>query len=505
MKLSVGKKLSIGFSIMIVLMLIVGGFALSRMSHLNSNIQEINTSWMPGVENINNLNYLTDHVATITLRHVFNIGKKSELEQERKNTLAAINTALDNYEKTIFLPEDRKNFNLLKEKWQSYLVVNEKIIELSNANDTKGAISNLAEGKKRLDSMQTNLNTLVKINRDGSNKAAAESTNIFNFAIWLITFLLVIAVLIGIAATFFLIRMITKPLVLVTDRIGRIADGDLTVEPLHIKNNDEIGKLAQSFNQMKQNLQTLLRKVSETSEQVAASSEELYASSEQSANAATQVAESVQDISRSADAQMNSMEENKIAMEESSVGLQHIAESASTVSESSAEVLKVAEQGNQVIKQTVVQMEEINQAVQSAANVIQDLGENSKRIGQIIEVISDIANQTNLLALNAAIEAARAGEHGKGFAVVADEVRKLAEQSKQSSEEIASLIQGIQDNTTHVIHAMDKGTEEVKSGSAIVAQAGDAFQHILSSFNKWQNRSRKYRLQQNKYQQVHNN
>jgi len=325
---------------------------------------------------------------------------------------------------------------------------------------------------------------LEKYQQDSLHKGSQETSAKVSNVKSVVLMISIVTLVIGMLIAFYISRIISKPVIAVAEAAKQIAEGDLSISDIHIKNRDEIGEMARSFNHMKQNLRELIRKVSISSEQVAASSEELYAGSEQSAEAANQVATSIQEISGATDAQMKSMEENRKAMEESAAGLQRIAESASTVLESSTEVLHEAEQGNEVIVKTIRQMESINLSVQEAAAVIKDLGENSKQIGKIIEVISDIANQTNLLALNAAIEAARAGENGKGFAVVADEVRKLAEQSKQSSEQIAVLIQNIQENTRHAVSVMEKGTEEVKSGSAIVHQAGEAFHHILDSIQQ---------------------
>ncbi|KIL49604.1 hypothetical protein KP78_10720 [Jeotgalibacillus soli] len=223
----------------------------------------------------------------------------------------------------------------------------------------------------------------------------------------------IIALLIGVAIALYISRIISKPVIEVAEAAEQIADGNLSIQDVQVKNKDEIGAMALSFNQMKQNLRELIRKVNEGAEQVAASSEELSAASEQSSQSANQVAEAVQDISGAADGQIRSMEENKRVMDESAVGLQQMAESVVAVSESTQEVLKEAEQGNLVIDQTIRQMQGVNNSVKETAVVIQSLGENSKQIGQIVQVISDIANQTNLLALNAAIEAARAGEHGK--------------------------------------------------------------------------------------------
>jgi methyl-accepting chemotaxis protein len=168
-------------------------------------------------------------------------------------------------------------------------------------------------------------------------------------------------------------------------------------------------------------------------------------------------------------------------MEEMAVGISRIAESSSTVSEASVETAKEAAAGNEAIQKVVYQMDSIRASVTSSSQAVKELGMRSQEIGQIVGAITDIADQTNLLALNAAIEAARAGEHGRGFAVVADEVRKLAEQSRVSADQIANLITEIQEDTNRVVLAIEKGNAEVDSGIRVVEAAGEAFEKILNS------------------------
>ncbi|WCK54243.1 methyl-accepting chemotaxis protein [Aneurinibacillus sp. Ricciae_BoGa-3] len=481
--MNISKKLFSGFGIILVLLIAIAVISLTELSSVDTTYSKLINEQAKKALLTKDLKYL----ATLESRDA-----RGYLIYGNDVFIQQYNKAKDDYKTTsnqlgklLYTPGGIKLHQEMDQLHSDYVQVMDQVIEYKKQNNVQAFTKLLTEKGTPLSNQFTGksiqLEKSIQDLLDSETKKTQDQVFQVKTTVWSVA---IIALLLGAVIAFYISRLISRPITAVSNAAKEIADGNLSVADIAVKNRDEIGQLADSFNQMKHNLHELIRKVIESAEQVAASSEQLYAGSEQSAHAANQVAASIQDISNSADVQMKSMEENKRAMEESAVGLQRIAESASNVSESSIEVLREAEEGNQVISQTVNQMEEITQSVESAAAVIEDLGENSKQIGQIIEVISDIANQTNLLALNAAIEAARAGEHGKGFAVVADEVRKLAEQTKQSSEQIASLIQEIQQNTTHAITVMHKGTKEVESGSEIVAQAGQAFHHILNSVQR---------------------
>jgi methyl-accepting chemotaxis protein len=167
-------------------------------------------------------------------------------------------------------------------------------------------------------------------------------------------------------------------------------------------------------------------------------------------------------------------------VEQISASIQQAAGTTNEVAVQSAQAAAKANDGSKSVNKAISQMAQIEQTVNTSAKVVAELGERSKEIGQIVDAISGIAGQTNLLALNAAIEAARAGEQGRGFAVVADEVRKLAEQSQEAAKQIAELIGGIQGETDKAVLAMNDGTREVKLGAEVVNAAGQAFQEIVA-------------------------
>ena len=300
-----------------------------------------------------------------------------------------------------------------------------------------------------------------------------------------IAVVLVIAGVIAVILSLMFTRTIVRPILTINGQLKEIAEGegDLTKELL-VKSQDEIGDLANSFNKMLNNLRTMIRQIGMTSEQIAASSEELTASAEQTTQATNQIATSIQEVSTGAEMQGQGVTESSRAMQEMTTHIQQVAETTASVSETAIETSKEANLGSESIQKIIQQMNNISVSVDDSASVVKRLGEHSKEIGKITEVITGIADQTNLLALNAAIEAARAGEHGKGFAVVADEVRKLAEQSKESSDQIAGIIKRIQEDTIHAVDEMNKGTQEVAVGKDVVYKTGEGLQNILTSIEQ---------------------
>ena len=292
-----------------------------------------------------------------------------------------------------------------------------------------------------------------------------------------IGFLLVAGICLSFAAR------ITKPIVALEGQAAQLADGNLRVDKLPITTSDEIGSMTQAFNTMQEHLHDLISKMAATSEQVAAASEELTANAQQSADAAVHVAETIGEVSAGMDKQLVDIDGAKKNVDSVFNDITAMTEKTKKVSEASVNTSDAAKQGELLMQEATNKMAHIETSVMNSADVVRTLGESSQQIGQIVEAISSIADQTNLLALNAAIEAARAGEHGRGFAVVADEVRKLAAESQESAEQIKERILTIQKDTAHAVAAMEEGKTEVELGAKAIKDVGEQFQDIMGQVN----------------------
>lgn len=293
--------------------------------------------------------------------------------------------------------------------------------------------------------------------------------------------MLILSVLISIVLIGYVRRIITKPLNTVMSAAQKIADGDLSQEDIVHHSKDEIGQLAKVFNDMKASLRSLIKHVQTNTEQLSAAAEELSASTEEVSATTEDAAHQVAMTADAAQGSSLAANESALAMEETAQGVQRIAEASQTLHTSSLDASRTATHGTEIIEQAKNQMDVINGSTAVVNDLVQKLAKQTEEIENITRVITDITDQTNLLALNAAIEAARAGEHGKGFAVVADEVRKLAEESKESANSIAALTMEIKIDTENVERAVGNSLVSVKDGVGIISEAGESFHAIVSA------------------------
>ncbi len=276
-----------------------------------------------------------------------------------------------------------------------------------------------------------------------------------------------VALLLAVAISALLIRLIVATTKRVLRTLQAIAQGDLTTEPLNIKTRDEMGELARAADKMNESLQNLLREVDHASKDVA--------------SAATEIASSSEEMAQGMSEQTSQMAQISQAVQEMSKSVVLVAEKASQASQTATRSGDLAGEGGQVVTETVEGMQSIREAVMASAGSVEELGKRGQQIGQIIDVINDIADQTNLLALNAAIEAARAGEHGRGFAVVADEVRKLADRTTKATEEVGDSISAIQSETVDAVKRMEIGTQQVEQGVEKASHAGESLGQIVDA------------------------
>jgi methyl-accepting chemotaxis protein len=247
--------------------------------------------------------------------------------------------------------------------------------------------------------------------------------------------------------------------------LTKMADGDLTQE-IAAKRNNEISTIIRSISSVQTTMRGIISQISQSSDQVATASRQLHSN-------ATQIAAGTEEVAN----QTNTV---ATASEEMSATSGDIARSCLNAAETSNHASETARLGADVVRQNIAGMERIAERVKDASRTVEDLGARSEQIGQIIGTIEDIADQTNLLALNAAIEAARAGEQGRGFAVVADEVRALAERTTKATREIGDMIKAIQKETRGAVTAIEEGVTEVEKGTDFSVRSGQALEQILN-------------------------
>lgn len=261
----------------------------------------------------------------------------------------------------------------------------------------------------------------------------------------------------------------------------QVSQGDLTASLYCMDQDDEVGRLCKSLNIMLDNFRTLVGEISSGSDIFADSSRVLAERAEITALSAKQVASAINQVAEGSQSQANSVQNIMLAVQNMTAGISQIEANIKLADHASVQALEVANEGGSSMMKANTQMNHIHQTVDETGKIIATLGEKSTVIGTIVETIKAISDQTNLLALNAAIEAARAGEHGRGFSVVAEEVRKLAEQSTVSSAQIEQIIADIKTNLDKAIASMDAEKEVVQNGALVIGEAQQAFNRIIES------------------------
>ncbi len=299
----------------------------------------------------------------------------------------------------------------------------------------------------------------------------------------LITGVLPIGICFGLLLLLLVNRLLIKVFGIFSDVISKVADKDLT-QRIYFPTKDVFGRMADAFNKMVEDIRTTIQQNMETAHLVASEAGQVSVAVEGAAGSIQQISAAIQQIVGGTQGQAYQLNETLQITRELSAAVQQIAANSQAAYTASQNASDLAGKGAGEVEKAVDKMNKIYETVTDSAVVVQTLNERSEQIGEIVNLITSIADQTNLLALNAAIEAARAGEHGRGFAVVADEVRKLAEGSAKAAQQIGELIKQTQDETARAVDAMVIGSKEVEEGVVIASQAQAALSEIVETVNK---------------------
>ncbi|WP_040287411.1 methyl-accepting chemotaxis protein [Sporosarcina koreensis] len=360
--------------------------------------------------------------------------------------------------------------------WRKQLTTD--VIDMYDQNRPERAAKNLdalsTEGNKLIGEYHEIANNREKLTEQHGEEIISSGKQTLT---WISAVLLAVLI-VSIGAALVTGRIITNPIRRVMERMGQIADGDLSQEPLEVRTRDEVGQLAAATNEMSSRTRSMLNDIDGVSSSVSAHSEELTQSSNEVNAASRQIAVTMQELTSGIESEANTATDLAMVMERFAERVEDANTRGEAVREASESVLAKTGTGSDLMKASSEQMERIDAIVQDAVSKIKGLDAQSQEISKLVVVIKDIADQTNLLALNAAIEAARAGERGKGFAVVAEEVRKLAEQVAVSVTDITGIVGTIQQESGSVAGSLETGYEEVEKGTAQLKSTQATFEEI---------------------------
>lgn len=395
--------------------------------------------------------------------------EKATVQDTIKKLREEITAKQTSFEKTIITEEGRNLFAEFVTHRGEYGKVIERTFVLDAADKVAEAKALLAgEGYKIAMAYQAVIDKMMDLKEKQAKLTSDENTVIATGASRLMTGMAIGGALLAICLGLFISRTITRPINEAVGVAKSLSDGDLTIT-VESRSKDETGIMMASMKTLTENLHTIIGKIADTSTQVASAANQLHSTAELTATGAEEVAAQASTVAT--------------AGEEMSATSSDIAQNCQMAAEGAQRASQSAHSGSEVVEKTVEVMGEIAIKVQATAKTVESLGERSDQIGAIIGTIEDIADQTNLLALNAAIEAARAGEHGRGFAVVADEVRALAERTTRATKEIGEMIKAIQKETKGAVAAMEQGVQQVETGTIEAAKSGDALRDILEQIN----------------------
>ena len=484
--INISKKILIIIMFSAIALILIGLFGMYGMKEMASNSQKmyeeklLPNTYIAKIENYRRTNdsYIIELMIT-------------EDEKRNQELLEAINKNMEESDKYIkkldaikLSQEETNAYKIFKDVYDGFEQLQDQVISLALNNFNDSAYNLYTKNlRSKTNVINSQLDELQETNQAEAERISKENESYYSTMILVTAGIIIVSVALAVLFGLYISSMIVAPIKRLKALMEKGGQGDFSERSAYI-GKDEVGSLSDSYNTMADGMKGLIEMLSETSHHLASSSEQLSSSSEESSKASEHISETIQELAVGSETQMR-------LMESSSEGIRSVNETTGSITERAKKVAETAEQTSDVsaegakrISEVTTQMKSINNNVASLAQSIATLESRINEIGDITKVITDISSQTNLLALNAAIEAARAGEQGKGFAVVADEVRKLAEQTAGSAEQITNLISQIQTDSKNTSLSMTTAANDVDAGINIVQDAGEAFKKIEGSVNE---------------------
>ncbi|AVX89229.1 methyl-accepting chemotaxis protein [Pseudomonas sp. VE 196-7] len=470
--LNIAPRAFLGFAFIALLVIVLGVFAVNRMSTIRQASIDMETNQLPSVTYLGVVTENVLRLRILSFRILVNRDPAGLQEaQTRIGVLVdKVRSAQASYAALPAEGEERALYQTFATTLDNYLQAQNQMMELSRQDkvDEMRTLIN-TRIKDGTDQMGEQLNKLIAINAAGAKVASTQAGEHYDSAITGIVIVAVVAALATVLLALLLTRSIVTPLNRAVQAAQTIAGGNLT-QSIEVDGKDEATQLLQALSTMQTNLRKTIEQIAGSATQLGAAAEELSAVTEEA--------------SRGLQQQNNEIEQAATAVNEMTAAVEEVARNAVSTSEASNQSTQAAREGRDQVVKTVDAIQTMTHDVQSTAQMIEGLAAQGRDIGKVLDVIRAIAEQTNLLALNAAIEAARAGEAGRGFAVVADEVRALAHRTAQSTQEIEKMVAGIQNGTGEAVSSMQQSNQRTQTTLEMARAAGVALEQITQSIHQ---------------------
>ena len=467
----IGLRAALSFALLATLLVVVGVFSLGQMATLRESAKVIEESWMPSIENIHDG---AANVASIRMEALRLIANNQAASHDKSKAIISserqeLAGRLKDYAANMSTDQERVMLDKVQNAIAQYLKILDQIIVQIDNGQTTQAYTRLNDELSPVGTvLDQALEDLIVFNQQGADAASDNAALMYDRSVWIVSLIIIVALVTTLLLAWQLTRSITTPLSQALAVARTIAAGDLS-QTVNGSGKDEPAQLLSALATMQDNLRATLRGISDSSQQLASAAEEMSSVMEQS--------------TRGLQMQNDEIEQAATAVTEMSAAVDEVAGNAVSSAEASQASDEDSKHGHYQVSETISSIQNLVSEVLGASEQAQGLASQAQDISKVLEVIRGIAGQTNLLALNAAIEAARAGEAGRGFAVVADEVRSLAQRTQDSTEEIEQMILRIQQGTDATVGALQSSAEHAGDTLKRANSAGSALEKITSAIS----------------------